>query len=136
MDPQADSDEEFIVLSTSDYTESTSYHITGGFGGSGGEGHTQGGDGGIIRISYNSTRRCDGAEEEWRKDVAKYESIWDPRIMQVYGLVSTKGLYAMVFHDELIPYVQFLRRFQHSPILRTYIFGYCTTECHGGDQLY
>ncbi|KAF7337268.1 hypothetical protein MSAN_02279300 [Mycena sanguinolenta] len=102
MDPQADSDEEFIVLSTSDYAESashtrnvesfikpfgflpsllrgsfkssgtseaytrkyseakpgrdaaerlvnnyySSYHITGGFGGSGGEGHTQGGDGG------------------------------------------------------------------------------------------
>ncbi|KAF7334325.1 hypothetical protein MSAN_02377300 [Mycena sanguinolenta] len=246
MDPQADSDEEFIVLSTSDYTESashtrnvesfikpfgflpsllrgsfkssgtseaytrkyseakpgrdaaerlvnnyySSYHITGGFGGSGGEGHTQGGDGGtgqgptvyfgqpqeressafrtirrgdvklvgkevvvgrlsrglgVRRIHHAEIRgdagtvtvamyQGDGAEEEWRKDVAKYESIWDPRIMQVYGLVSTKGLYAMVFHDELIPYAQFLRHFQHSPILRTYIFGYCliikTTECH------
>ncbi|KAJ6464516.1 hypothetical protein C8R45DRAFT_501226 [Mycena sanguinolenta] len=48
--------------------------------------------------------------------------------MQLYGLVSTNGLYAMVFHDELIPYAQFLRRFEHSPILRTYIIGYCTTE--------
>ncbi|KAF7353237.1 hypothetical protein MSAN_01511500 [Mycena sanguinolenta] len=206
MDPQADSDEEFIVLSTSDYAESashtrnvksfikpfgflpsllrgsfkssgtseaytrkyseakpgrdaaerlvnnyySSYHITGGFGGSGGEGHTQGSDGGtgqgptvyfgqpqeressafrtirrgdvklvgkevvvgrlsqglgVRRIHHAEIRgdagtvtvamyQGDGAEEEWQKDVAKYESIWDPRIMQVYGLVSTKGLYA------------------------------------------
>ncbi|KAF7366363.1 hypothetical protein MSAN_00892800 [Mycena sanguinolenta] len=74
----------------------------------------------------------DGAEDEWRQHVAKYESIRHPHIMQLYGLVSTKGLYAMVFHDELIPYAQFLRRFQHSPILSTYIIGYCpiieTTE--------
>ncbi|KAF7330733.1 hypothetical protein MSAN_02445900 [Mycena sanguinolenta] len=68
----------------------------------------------------------DGAEKEWREHIVKYESIWDPRIMQLYGLVSTKGLYAMVFHDELIPYGQFLRRFEHSPILSLYIIGYCS----------
>ncbi|KAF7353113.1 hypothetical protein MSAN_01498600 [Mycena sanguinolenta] len=75
-----------------------------------------------------ATYKGDGAEEEWQKDVAKYESIWDPRIMQLHGLVSGKGLYAMVFHDELIPYAQFLRRFKHSLVLSTYIIGYCTTE--------
>ncbi|KAF7337261.1 hypothetical protein MSAN_02278600 [Mycena sanguinolenta] len=254
MDPQADSDEEFVVLSTSDYTESPSYAraqagglennaklfvksirsltsllgarvtefqasgtagihipknsetikqiadhrsvtnynyiINGGRGGSGGEGGNQGGDVGTgqgptvyfcqpeareppefqtirlgdlrlvkeIRLSsqsgivgrrsggvsipriYHAEIRLDpgtvtvamyqgeGAEEEWRQHVAKYESIRHPNIMQLYGLVSTKGLYAMVFHDELIPYTQFLRRFQHSPILRTYIIGYCDTE--------
>ncbi|KAF7330725.1 hypothetical protein MSAN_02445100 [Mycena sanguinolenta] len=70
----------------------------------------------------------DGAEEEWRQHVARYESIRHPNIVQLYGLVSTKGLYAMIFHDELIPYVQFRRRFQHSPILSTYIIGYCARE--------
>ncbi|KAF7353276.1 hypothetical protein MSAN_01515500 [Mycena sanguinolenta] len=70
----------------------------------------------------------DGAEEEWRQHMAKYESIRHPHIMQLYGLVSAKGLYAMVFHDELIPYAQFLRRFQHSHILSTYIRAYCSTE--------
>ncbi|KAF7334332.1 hypothetical protein MSAN_02378000 [Mycena sanguinolenta] len=123
------------------------YHITGGFGGSGGEGFDQGGDGGAghgpivhfgqpqaressgdlklvkevhfspqsgvvgrqsrgVRI-YHAEIRCDpgtvtvamyrgdGAEEEWRQHVAKYESIRHPYIMQLYGLVSTKGLYAM-----------------------------------------
>ncbi|KAF7353200.1 Kinase-like protein [Mycena sanguinolenta] len=208
MDPQADSDEEFVVLSTSDYTESASYAfaelfvksigflpsllgarvtefqgsgtsrthiqkysetikrqivdqrsitnyncvINGGRGGSGGEGGDKGGDGGTgqgptiylgqsqaqepsefrtiprgdvklvkeVRLSPQSgivgrqsrgvgVRRTvyhaeirgdpgtvtvamyqgDGAEEEWRKDVAKYESIWDPRIVQLCGLEVT-----------------------------------------------
>ncbi|KAF7353206.1 hypothetical protein MSAN_01508300 [Mycena sanguinolenta] len=253
MDPQADSDEEFIVVSTPDCTESASYPgapfpglkssaelfvksigflpsllgvrvtefqgsgtsrthirkysetikrqivdqhsitnyncvINGGRGGSGGKGSDQGGHGGAghgptvyfgesqerepsefrtiprgdmklvkeVRLSpqsgvvgrqsrgvsvrravYHAKIRGDpgtvtvavyqgnGAEEEWRKDVAKYKSIWDPHIMQPYGLVSTNGLYAMVFHDELIPYRQFCRRFENSPILTVYIAGYC-----------
>ncbi|KAF7353159.1 MFS general substrate transporter [Mycena sanguinolenta] len=252
MDPQADSDQEFIVVSTPDCTESASYpsaqaaglkssanlfvksigllpsllgarvtefqasgttrtytrkysetmgrqivdqrsvinynyNIHGGRGGSGGEAGNQGGDGGAghgptvyfgqpqeralsgiqtirledinlmktirldphsdvvgcrsrgvgVRRTYHAEIRRDpgtvtvvmyqgdGAEDEWRQDVTKYESIRHPNIVQLYGLVSTKRLYAMVFHDELIPYDQFLRRFQHSSILTTYIFAYC-----------
>ncbi|KAJ6464395.1 hypothetical protein C8R45DRAFT_498925 [Mycena sanguinolenta] len=64
----------------------------------------------------------DRAEE----DIAKYAAIRHPCIMQVYGLVRTKALRAMVFHDELIPFSQF--RDQHSPVLNTYILGYCTTQ--------
>ncbi|KAF7353163.1 hypothetical protein MSAN_01503800 [Mycena sanguinolenta] len=256
MDPQADSDEEFIVVSTPDCTESASYPgapfpglkssaelfvksigflpsllgarvtefqgsgtsrthirkysetikrqivdqcsitnyncvINGGRGGSGGEGGDKGGDGGTgqgptiylgqsqaqepsefrtiprgdvklvkeVRLStesgvvgrqrrgvsvrravYHAEIRGDpgtvtvavyqgsSAEEECWKDVAKYESIWDPCIMQLHGVVSGKGLYAMVFHDELIPFTEFFGRFRHSPILRTYIRGYCSTQ--------
>ncbi|KAF7337201.1 hypothetical protein MSAN_02272400 [Mycena sanguinolenta] len=69
-----------------------------------------------------------GAEEEWRRDRTAYESIRHPNILQLYGLVTTTNLCAMVFHDELIPYTQFWRRFEHSPILTTYIMGYCSTE--------
>ncbi|KAF7353215.1 Kinase-like protein [Mycena sanguinolenta] len=70
----------------------------------------------------------DGAEETWNEHLANYESIRHPNVMQLYGLVNTQRLRGMVFHDELIPYDQFFRRFQHSPILSTYIFGYCNTE--------
>ncbi|KAF7337202.1 hypothetical protein MSAN_02272500 [Mycena sanguinolenta] len=75
----------------------------------------------------------DGAEEEWRRDTATYESIRHPNFLQLYGLVNTKKLCAMVFHSgdiviELIPCDQFLRRFEHSPILTIYIMGYCATE--------
>ncbi|KAF7353232.1 hypothetical protein MSAN_01511000 [Mycena sanguinolenta] len=206
MDPQADPDGDFIVVSTSDYTESTSYagtvfpqaggltnnakllleptfeknsetmgrqiadhrsvinynyNIHGGRGGSGGEGGDQGGDGGaghgptvyfgqpqerepsgiqtirledinlmrtirldphsdivgcrsrgvgVRRIYHAEIRRDpgtvtvamyqgDGAEDKWRQHVAKYESIRHPNIMQLYGIVSTKRIYAMVFRD-------------------------------------
>ncbi|KAF7337200.1 hypothetical protein MSAN_02272300 [Mycena sanguinolenta] len=77
-----------------------------------------------------------GAEEEWRRDHAVYESIRHPNIMQVYGLVDTKKLCAMVFHDELIPYDEFLRRFQHSTILTTYILAYCTAEWEDARDYY
>ncbi|KAF7353272.1 MFS general substrate transporter [Mycena sanguinolenta] len=83
------------------------------------------GDPGTVTVAMY---QGDSAEEEWRKDIAKYESIWHPYIMQLCGLVNTKRLYAMVFHDELIPFPQFLGCFEHSPILRAYITAYCTTE--------
>ncbi|KAJ7807517.1 hypothetical protein B0H14DRAFT_2872670 [Mycena olivaceomarginata] len=70
------------------------------------------------------------AEEEWRQLVGKYEAIRHPNIMQLYGLVCTKRLRAMIFYDDLIPFRQFLNRFQNSPILTTYINGYCSSEWH------
>ncbi|KAJ7804406.1 hypothetical protein B0H14DRAFT_1617560 [Mycena olivaceomarginata] len=70
----------------------------------------------------------DGAEEEWRQQVAKYESIRHPHIMKLYGLVRTHGLCAMVFLNELIPFHQFLNRFKHSRILTSYIYAYCASE--------
>ncbi|KAF7353160.1 hypothetical protein MSAN_01503500 [Mycena sanguinolenta] len=213
MDLQADSDEEFVVLSTSDCTESISlksnaelfvksmgflpsllrarvtqlqasgtaktdtrkysetrpardnveqlvnnyynYHITGGFGGSGGEGGDQGGYGGtghgptvcfgqpearepsafrtiprgdvkllkevclrttsgvvgrqsrgvgVRRTVYHAEIRGDpgtvtvamyqgdSAEEEWRKDIAKYESIWYPRSFSITSTNQFAGI--------------------------------------------
>ncbi|KAF7353245.1 MFS general substrate transporter [Mycena sanguinolenta] len=70
----------------------------------------------------------DGAKKAWKQHLTKYEAVRHPNIVQLYGLISTKKLYAMVFHNELIPYHQFLRRFEHSPVLSTYIMAYCTTE--------
>ncbi|KAF7353367.1 hypothetical protein MSAN_01525300 [Mycena sanguinolenta] len=74
----------------------------------------------------------DAAKEEWRQHITQYEIARHPNIMQLYGLVSTTGLRAMVFHDELIPCSQFLRRFEHSPILCTYIMAYCGTAFDEG----
>ncbi|KAF7353242.1 hypothetical protein MSAN_01512000 [Mycena sanguinolenta] len=39
-----------------------------------------------------------GAEQEWQEGVAKYESIWHPNIMQVYGLEADNYI-ADVFRD-------------------------------------
>ncbi|KAJ7433631.1 hypothetical protein B0H11DRAFT_757712 [Mycena galericulata] len=70
----------------------------------------------------------DGSEEVWRQHVAQYEFIRHPHVMQLYGLTNSVRLRALVFHDELIPYSQFISRYRHSPVLTTYILGYCTTE--------
>ncbi|KAJ7818992.1 hypothetical protein B0H14DRAFT_3147653 [Mycena olivaceomarginata] len=70
----------------------------------------------------------DDIEEEWRQHITKYESIRHPKIMQLYGLMSTKGLRGVVFHDEMIPWDQFHSRFNHSAILNAYIYGYCSLE--------
>ncbi|KAJ7501013.1 hypothetical protein B0H11DRAFT_2224857 [Mycena galericulata] len=53
---------------------------------------------------------------------------------ELYGLISSGGLRALVFHDELIPYNQFLNRYRNSPILTTYILGYCTTEWEAANE--
>ncbi|KAF7353292.1 hypothetical protein MSAN_01517200 [Mycena sanguinolenta] len=70
----------------------------------------------------------DGAEEAWNEHLTKYEAVRHPNIIQLLGLVKTRRLRGMVFHDELIPYHQFFDRFEHSPILSAYITGYCITE--------
>ncbi|KAJ7871822.1 hypothetical protein B0H14DRAFT_2723063, partial [Mycena olivaceomarginata] len=43
----------------------------------------------------------DDTEEEWRQHITKYESIRHRNIMQLYGLMSTKRLRGLVFHDGL-----------------------------------
>ncbi|KAJ6465023.1 hypothetical protein C8R45DRAFT_939862 [Mycena sanguinolenta] len=71
-----------------------------------------------VRRMYTAKIRCnpgpvtvaiyegEGTENEWRLHLAKYESIRSlrsarhPNIMQLYGLVRTKRLRAMVFHDD------------------------------------
>ncbi|KAJ7739095.1 hypothetical protein B0H14DRAFT_3898195 [Mycena olivaceomarginata] len=64
-------------------------------------------------------------EEEWRQHLTIYESLRHPNVMQLYGLANTSALRAMVFHDDLIPFDQFIGRFRHSPILTRYIYFYC-----------
>ncbi|KAJ7928251.1 hypothetical protein B0H13DRAFT_1007602 [Mycena leptocephala] len=85
-----------------------------------------GGSGRITVAMYQG----DGAEEAWRRHMAKYESIEirHPNIMQLYGIVCAGALRAMVFHDELIPFKQFLKRFVHLPIFTAGILGCCAIE--------
>ncbi|KAF7373703.1 hypothetical protein MSAN_00581300 [Mycena sanguinolenta] len=68
------------------------------------------------------------AKKKWRQHLEKYKTIRHPNIMQLYGLARNPSVHAIVFHDELIPYCQFLRRIQHSSILSTYFIGYCAAE--------
>ncbi|KAJ7739104.1 hypothetical protein B0H14DRAFT_490062 [Mycena olivaceomarginata] len=84
-----------------------------------------GGETGQVTVAMYQGARV---EEEWRQHLTIYESLRHPNVMQLYGLANTSALRAMVFHDDLIPFDQFIGRFQHSPILTLYIYSYCTSE--------
>ncbi|KAJ7023137.1 hypothetical protein C8F04DRAFT_190650 [Mycena alexandri] len=85
------------------------------------------------------------AEEEWRRDIAKYMTVRHPHILQVCGAASSGRIHATLFHGgavfaserivahiaeelDLIPYEQFLDLHRHSPILTAYIHGYTMTQ--------
>ncbi|KAF7374117.1 hypothetical protein MSAN_00292900 [Mycena sanguinolenta] len=63
----------------------------------------------------------DGAEEEWRQDLAKY---MHPNIIQIYEAASSNNIYATVFYDDLIPFEDFLCLYHQSPLLTVYVYGF------------
>ncbi|KAJ7744826.1 hypothetical protein B0H14DRAFT_3167482, partial [Mycena olivaceomarginata] len=46
----------------------------------------------------------EGAEEQWREMISRYSNLRHPNLLQLYGIASTRGLHAAVFHDDLVPY--------------------------------
>ncbi|KAF7349787.1 hypothetical protein MSAN_01705900 [Mycena sanguinolenta] len=51
-----------------------------------------------------------------------------PHILQLYATASSSGIHASVFHDDLIPFHQFLESFRHSAILQAYIYAYTNVD--------
>ncbi|KAJ6512400.1 hypothetical protein C8R45DRAFT_321774 [Mycena sanguinolenta] len=70
----------------------------------------------------------DRGEEEWRRDIARYKAVRHPNIVQLYGAVSCGDIHAVVFHDDLIPFQQFLDLYRHSHFSRAYIHVYMDAE--------
>ncbi|KAJ6462926.1 hypothetical protein C8R45DRAFT_1220423 [Mycena sanguinolenta] len=65
------------------------------------------------------------AEEEWRRDIAKYMSLRHPNIVQICGAASSNGIHAAIFNDDLIPLQEILDRHRSSPTLTVYIYACC-----------
>ncbi|KAJ7301184.1 hypothetical protein DFH08DRAFT_119461 [Mycena albidolilacea] len=68
------------------------------------------------------------AKEDWRRDVAKYMAVRHPNIVQLWGTASSGNTYATIFHDDLIPFSDFLRLYQHSHFATVYIHAYADAE--------
>ncbi|KAK6984912.1 hypothetical protein R3P38DRAFT_3102198 [Favolaschia claudopus] len=68
------------------------------------------------------------AKKKWKQDVKTYMGIRHPSVIQLYGMVQWKKMYASVFHDSLIPKADFLRRYQDSPMRYNYASVYLWTE--------
>ncbi|KAJ6474909.1 hypothetical protein C8R45DRAFT_383382 [Mycena sanguinolenta] len=66
----------------------------------------------------------DNAETEYRQDISRHSGLRHPHILQIYATANSFGIHAAIFHDDLIPYEQFLESFRHSAILKAYIIAY------------
>ncbi|KAF7377091.1 hypothetical protein MSAN_00127700 [Mycena sanguinolenta] len=69
-----------------------------------------------------------GAEEEWRREIAIYMSMRHPNILQLCSAASASGIHAMLFNDDLIPLRHFLDGFRNSPVLTVYIYACCNSD--------
>ncbi|KAF7360818.1 hypothetical protein MSAN_01110800 [Mycena sanguinolenta] len=70
----------------------------------------------------------DGAEELWRNEISHHARLRHPCILQIYATASSSGIYAAIFHDDLILCKQFLESFRHSAILQVYIYAYMYSD--------
>ncbi|KAJ6512458.1 hypothetical protein C8R45DRAFT_960468 [Mycena sanguinolenta] len=70
----------------------------------------------------------DNAEEEWWQDIARYKAVRHPNIVQLYGTATYGNIHAAVFHDDLIPFQQFLDLYRHSHFSQAYIHVYMEAE--------
>ncbi|KAJ7094140.1 hypothetical protein C8R44DRAFT_749654 [Mycena epipterygia] len=68
------------------------------------------------------------AEEKWRRELANYSGLRHPNIVQLYGTANSGGLYAMIFHDDLVPFDQFLGEYRHSVLSTVYLYAQFITE--------
>ncbi|KAF8134049.1 hypothetical protein K438DRAFT_2031490 [Mycena galopus ATCC 62051] len=66
----------------------------------------------------------DNAEEEWHREISKYAHLRHPNFVQLFGTVSLPGLLALIYHDELIPTKQMLRKYSNSHFATIYLLAY------------
>ncbi|KAF8181360.1 hypothetical protein K438DRAFT_2169346 [Mycena galopus ATCC 62051] len=78
---------------------------------------------GVTVAMYQGT----GAEDEWQRDIVKYRTVRQPNIVQVYGIARLGNIHATIFHDELIPYQDFLDLHEDSHFATVYIHAYSTS---------
>ncbi|KAJ6452648.1 hypothetical protein C8R45DRAFT_1040467 [Mycena sanguinolenta] len=68
------------------------------------------------------------AEREWLEDISPCTLARHPNIIQLFGTTISSGLYAGIFHDELIPYMHLLENHCHFPVWTVYFWGFAETE--------
>ncbi|KAJ7928330.1 hypothetical protein B0H13DRAFT_1968361 [Mycena leptocephala] len=68
------------------------------------------------------------AEEEWRQDMLRYSSMRHPNFVQLFGAASASGMHAAIFHDELIPARQLLKKYRGSHFSMVHLWAYFGTE--------
>ncbi|KAJ7607733.1 hypothetical protein FB45DRAFT_394117 [Roridomyces roridus] len=65
--------------------------------------------------------RGENAEQEWREYIERHSRAWHPTILQIFGLASFSGVHAVVAHDDLLSYDDFLELRHPSPVMIVYL---------------
>ncbi|KAJ7643455.1 hypothetical protein DFH06DRAFT_1213266 [Mycena polygramma] len=68
----------------------------------------------------------DGAEEQWREEIARYSNLRHPNLVQLYGVVKTQDLHVAVFHDDLVPHAELKNRYYSSHL--SFVYFYATLD--------
>ncbi|KAJ6518089.1 hypothetical protein C8R47DRAFT_5829 [Mycena vitilis] len=70
-----------------------------------------------------------GEDEDWKEDTSYYSCMRHPNFVQLWGVTSTSRIHAAIFHDDLIPFCQFVNFYRDSPVLVAHIIAFCSSEC-------
>ncbi|KAJ7651035.1 hypothetical protein FB45DRAFT_889409 [Roridomyces roridus] len=62
----------------------------------------------------------ENAEEDWSRYVSLYAESWHPNLLQIFGLIRSQNMYAIVTHDDLMSFGEFLALHQPSPVMTVY----------------
>ncbi|KAK7029958.1 hypothetical protein R3P38DRAFT_2523925, partial [Favolaschia claudopus] len=68
------------------------------------------------------------AEEEFKKDVARFMNFRHPLFLQLYGIVHSANNYASIFYDVLIPWMDMKSIYRESPMVLCYMYAYVSQE--------
>ncbi|KAJ7107756.1 hypothetical protein C8R44DRAFT_804182 [Mycena epipterygia] len=70
-------------------------------------------------------------KQQWLEEVRKYEGLRLPTLAQVYGVVKSRQLYAIVYEDDLIPIDEFREWYSDSEIASCLLEYYVDLELDG-----
>ncbi|KAJ7509111.1 hypothetical protein B0H11DRAFT_1363077 [Mycena galericulata] len=76
----------------------------------------------------------ENAEERWKRDVAQHSGSRHPNFVQLFGIVSASGLYATIFHDELVPVTQYIEEYGRYMVSTVYLCAHFTAELNVPSQ--
>ncbi|KAJ7649639.1 hypothetical protein FB45DRAFT_1049863 [Roridomyces roridus] len=76
-----------------------------------------------------------GAEEQWKSEVARYSNIRHPNLFHLYGITSSGGIHALIFHDDLVPWPPyFCHEYDASHFFQVFFCISMRTQVHGANQ--
>ncbi|KAJ7627466.1 hypothetical protein FB45DRAFT_921405 [Roridomyces roridus] len=78
----------------------------------------------------------ENAEENCREYISRHASLWHPNILQIFGVSHSYGTHAVITHDELMPYEDYLDFHQLSTIPCIYLHALWASDIYKTQQYF